>query len=141
MVAQTDSALHTYYPKVIDNAYVTRATDNGIEVTGYFNVRDLKKITERVGLSSCMLTCNYYLQNGKPVCIQITADDWVYDEKQQSFRHDSVTRVMNYTFYFENYNLLQFTGTGSNRCNGKPNKEDAGDILLRFKRYVYLLKQ
>lgn len=139
--AKTDSALHTYYTKVIDNAYFTQTTDNGREATGYFNVRTLEKITERVGLSSCWRTYTYYLKDGKPALIRITADDWVYDEKQESFRTDSITRVMDYTYYFEDYKLLQFSGTGASRCSGKMSKTDADDLLLQCKQLVYLLKQ
>lgn len=139
--AQTDSALHTYYTKVIDNKYFDKVTDNGIEVTGYFNVRTLERITEVVGLSSCTVTCHYYLKDGKPALIHITANDWVYDKKKQAFTPDSTQLVMDYKYYFEDYQLLQLTGSGSSRCQGKPAKGDADDLLLQCKQYVYLLKQ
>ena len=139
--AQTDSALHTYYTKVIDNRYFDKVSDNGIEVSGFFNVRTLEKVTEKVVLSSCTVTCNYYLKDGKPALIHITANDWVYDKKKQAFTPDSTQLVMAYSYYFEEYKLLHFTGTGSNRCSGKPSKTDADDLLLQCKQYVYLLKQ
>jgi hypothetical protein len=139
--AQTDSALHTYYTKVIDNRYFDKVSDNGIEVTGYFNVRTLERITEVVGLSSCTVTCNYYLKDGKPALIHITANDWVYDKKKQAFTPDSTQLVMDYKYYFEDYQLLQLTGSGSSRCHGKPTQTEADDLLLQCKQYVYLLKQ
>lgn len=139
--AKTDSALHTYYTKVIDNKYFDKVTDNGIEVTGYFNVRTLERITEVVGLSNCTVTCHYYLKDGKPALIHITANDWVYDKNKQAFTPDSTQLVMNYKYYFEDYKILQLNGSGSSRCHGKPTKTEADDLLLQCKQYVYLLKQ
>jgi hypothetical protein len=139
--AKTDSALDTYYTKVIDNNYFDKVTDNGIEITGYFNVRTLEKVTEKVVLSSCTITCNYYLKDGKPALIHIRGNDWVYDKKKQAFTPDSTQLVMDYKYYFEDYQLLQLTGSGGSRCNGKPTKAQAEELLLQSKQYVYLLKQ
>ena len=140
-VKQTDSALHTYYTKVIDNRYFDKVSDNGIEVSGFFNGRTLEKIIESVALSSCWLTYNYYLQNGKPVLITVKGTEMAYDKATGNFKYDTLQPVMAYSYYFEEYKLLHFTGTGSNRCSGKPSKTDADDLLLQCKQYVYLLKQ
>ena len=51
-----------YTTKILDNEqFLEHMTDGGGQLTGYFKNGQLVKVLERVGLSSCVTTYEYYL--------------------------------------------------------------------------------
>jgi hypothetical protein len=130
-----------YSKKVLDGeAFLEEPTDGGGELTGYFKNGELVKIREWIGLSSCIIITEYYLQSGKLIFTYTEGSEFAYNDSLESFDYKKSVRTMECRFYFENDKMIKNIFKGESRCNGKPEVEWSKNYLKVFATYQKLLK-
>jgi hypothetical protein len=130
-----------YTTKTLDNMqFLEQMTDGGGQLTGYFKNGQLVKIVERVWLSSCVATYDYYLQNNLLIFIYGQENDFKFVDSAVAFNYDSLTLAMECRYYFNNDQLIKTEFKGTTRCSQQPSENDAKDLMAECKRYIVLLK-
>ena len=119
--------------------FLKEAPDNGAELKGYFKKDRLVKITEWIGLSSCVNITEYYLDAGKLLFTYTKGSQSPYNDSLQTLDDTKSDLTMEYRFYFENGKLIHSILKGSSRCSGEPSIALAAGILKDCERYKKLL--
>ena len=105
------------------------ATDGGGQLTGYFKNGQLLKMVERIGLSSCVNTTEFYLQDNKLIFVYTQGKEFKYVDSLATFNSRIQTVTMECRFYFHNNKMIKSILTGSTRCGGQPSDSWAKNYL------------
>jgi hypothetical protein len=127
--------------KLSGEEFLESMPDNGGELTGYFKKDKLVKIIEWIGLSSCVIITEYYIQGDKLIFTYTKGSESPYIDSLQRFDPGKLTMTMECRFYFENDKLLKKMTGGSTRCGGQPTATLAKDHLDQYSQYKELLEK
>lgn len=131
-----------YSKKVLDGeAFLEEATDGGGELTGYFKNGELVKISEWIGLSSCIRVTEYYLQSHHLIFTYTQEKDFAYSDSLKTFNPQKQILKMECRFYFENDKMIKNIFNGESRCSGKPKVEWSKSYLQECFKYEKLLEK
>lgn len=124
--------------KVLKNEeFLEQIPDGGGELKGYSKNGRLVKIVEWIGLSSCVQTTEYYLQDGKLMFVYIQGRDF------EHLKPGATTKpklVMECRFYYKNNQLVKSLMQGKTKCSDAPSAEWAKELVSLSSRYLTLLK-
>ena len=113
-----------YETKTLENEeFLEQMTDGGGELTAWIRDGRVVKMTEWVGLSSCVNVTEYYLQDSQLVFISVQGSEWAYVDSTGSFDPAVQNVTMEARFYFDDNALIKSDLNGSTRCGGAPTKE------------------
>jgi hypothetical protein len=98
-----------------NDEFLSNRTDGGNELTGYYNGRELRKITIKNGLSDAIETFDYYFYNGTLVFIYEVRNGFVYDVKNQKYDYTKTEINFIGRYYFNKNKLIDSETTGHNR--------------------------
>ena len=131
-----------YQKRTLDNEqFLEQMTDGGGQLTGYFKNKQLVKIVEWVGLSSCISLYEYYLQNGLLIFAYGQEKVFPYDNHTGLFDYQKQILGMECRFYFDKGKLINSKFNGQTRCAFAPSDSQAPDLLASCKRYSSLLEK
>ena len=132
----------TYTIKKLDaEEFLEETTDNGGELSGYFKKGKLVKVVEWVGLSSCVIITEYYLQSDQLIFTYTQGRESPYIDSLQTFDNSKQTKTMECRFYFENHKVIKKIFKGSTRCGGAPTVEWAKENLEACSKYRKLFEK
>ena len=130
----------SYTTKTLDNEeFMKQMTDGGGQLTGYFKNGQLWKIIARIGLSSCVNTTEYYVQDDKLYFVYIEGKEFKYVDSLASFDPNIHNVTMECRFYYVNGKMIKSILTGSTRCGGEPSDSWAKTYQDACSKYVTLL--
>jgi hypothetical protein len=156
VIAQTDTSATTsirrlvqeidrskdYEVRTLENEeFLTQMTDGGGELTGLTRNGQMIKMTERVGLSSCVNIAEYYFENTELVFVSVQGSEFAYVDSTASFDPGVQDLTMQAMFYYHEDYLLEADLKGSTRCGGAPTKEWATHYQIEANRLRELLRR
>lgn len=113
----------SYVVKKISNDYFVdiknEVTDNGQELEGYYRNKELKKIVHSAGLSSTMITTQFYFDSGNLIFV-LRKKNQTIDENGDLLKPKLISESR---FYFVNGNVIN--------QNEKIDQEEVSDIKLQ----------
>jgi hypothetical protein len=121
--------------------FLEHAPDGGGQLTGYFNNSQLVKIVKEIGLSSCSIVFEYYLQDN--ILISVYGQEIVFEfvDSTGSLDYTKQAVGMECKFYFENGKLLKSNFTGQTRCIDPPSDAQIQYLFDDLKQYLDLFKE
>ncbi|MFZ7143949.1 MAG: hypothetical protein ACO1G6_01290 [Bacteroidota bacterium] len=139
LIAKIESDTLNYTVKTLENEeFMEHATDGGGSLTGYFKSGELRKIISWVGLSSCYTIKTFYLEKESLIAVAGLEMDYNYDHATTTIDYSSSFKAYDFTFYFENDQLVSSEFEGRPRCSKKLSDADAGALLEECKSYIFL---
>lgn len=130
-----------YTIKSIDAAFfLENMPDNGGSITGYFKEGQLMKIDVYIGLSSCITTTTFYLEDTKLIFAYTQAKNYHYDDDKGAFDYAKQTLTMESRYYYANGEILKTIVTGASMCSEGTDLERANENLAHVSTYIHLLK-
>jgi hypothetical protein len=129
-----------YTTRTLENEeFLQQLPDGGGTLTGYFKNKQLVKLVEWIGLSSCVNITEYYLQNNKLIFVFIQGKEFQYVDSLATF-NDRQTVTMECRFYYDNPKIIKSVVHGSTRCGGPPLNTWAKTYQDECSRYIKLFK-
>ena len=116
-------------------------TDGGGQLSGYFKNGHLVKMVERIGLSSCVNTTEFYLKDNKLIFTYIQGKEFKYVDSLATFNSSIQTVTMECRFYFYKDKMIKSILTGSTRCGGEPSDSWAKMCLNTCAEYIETFKE
>lgn len=132
---------NTYELKTLENEqFLDHIPDGGGSLTGYFKDNKVYKIVERIGVSYCVRTFEYYYWDERLILVYEKELDFKMNDGK-GFDYDNQTLVFEGHYYFVNGNLIETSITGKKAIeyDEEENKEKA--LLAAAKRNVDALKK
>ena len=124
--------------KLESEEFLEQTPDNGAELTGYLKNGQLIKITEWIGLSSCINITEYYLQANKLIFTYTKGSESTYLDSLQTFDLTKLNMTMECRFYFDNDKVIKTILNGATRCSGQPTSDLSKEYLEECSRYKKL---
>jgi hypothetical protein len=90
-----------------------RPTDNGQVLTGYFKDNKLVKVTYSLGLSFCIKTFDFYLEDQNVIFIYERQQNFVLDEKTSSLDYTKLKTAFDGRYYIHENKLIRKTVKGN----------------------------
>lgn len=153
-LAQTDSAVITNINRIVeqinkDTGFLIRTlesvqfpkqvTDGGHELTGYFKDGELVKMVEWVGLSSCVIEKEYFLQDNKLIFVRMEGKEFLYVDSLATFNSKIQNLTLQGIFYFNEDKEIKKSIEGQTRCGGIPGSKSPLDLVAEADRYRKVL--
>ncbi len=143
MVDQQVQAMNTekdYEVRTLENEeFLEYTTDGGGELIGFVKNGELVKMVERIGLSSCVIITEYYLERSRLVFVREQGVEFAYVESTASFDPSVQKVTMEGRFYYRDNDAAPVSLKGSTRCGGAQTKEWAAIHLDEVERLKDLL--
>ena len=103
----------TYTILTLDNeAFLEQMTDGGGQLIGYFKGDTIYKIHERVGLSYCILTTEYYFWNRQLIFVFEKEDAFPYVDSLATLDYTKTETIFEGRYYFDQSKLIDAGTTG-----------------------------
>jgi len=136
----------TYSILTLENEeFLGQMTDGGGELRGFFKNNSLIKIFERVGLSYCVTSFEYYFLNGKLIFVYEKEDDFPYNEKLGSLDYTKTDKVFEGRYYFNENKMIESKIIGEKRIQNEidSNREKKGEMIFEsaMDRYKLLVEK
>ena len=129
-----------YQTKTLTNEqFLENMTDNGGELTGYFKKGQIMKITERVGISYCIRTFDYYFWSGELIFVYEKEEDFPYVDSTASFDYTTLELAFEGRYYFDKGKLIDTKLTGKKRIPDDREIDFEQELLVEAKHNIRLL--
>lgn len=139
-VGQINKGKNYTTKRLEDEEFLEHMTDNGGSLTGYFKNKQLVKIDEEIGLSSCEIHTTYYLKNNQLIFVYVAGYEAQYDKRLGGPGENNMEKlVMECRFYFDNGKIIKSMLKGTSRCSGQPLESDAKTHQEDCLKYIKLL--
>ncbi len=132
---------HFTTKKLENDEYLDQMPDGGGELTGYYIGDTLYKMTDWIGLSSGVVKCEYYFDNGKPIFVYEVESRFEYNDSLQARDYSKQKIVFEGRYYFSNNKLIHSIKAGTpfgGHDLSEPAK--AKELLNEARHYRLLLK-
>ncbi|MDD5571295.1 MAG: hypothetical protein PHD97_09100 [Bacteroidales bacterium] len=130
----------SYQTKTLTNKqFMEQMTDGGGSLTGYFKNGKLVKIKEQIGLSSCIITTEYYLKDNELIFVFTEGKEFLYVDSLKTFDSKTQTPTMTYKCFYKDGELIKKDLKGQTRCTGIPEDSWANMYQEECLRYINLL--
>lgn len=131
-----------YLIKTLENEqFLEHMTDGGGILTGYFKNGQIKKITERVGLSYCIKTFEFYFWDGQLIFVYEKEEDFPYIEATGSLDLTKLELAFEGRYYFDNGKLIETKMKGKKRIADDIGTDIAKELLAIAKQNMDALKR
>lgn len=131
-----------YLIKTLENEqFLEHVTDGGGTLTGYFKNGQIKKITERIGLSSCIKTFEFYFWDGELIFVYEKEEDFPYIEAKGLLDYTKLKLVFEGRYYFNNGKLIETKIKGKKRIVDDTGTDMAKELLLIAKQNIDALER
>ena len=130
-----------YTTKTLENEqFLEQMTDGGGHLTGYFKDGKLVKIVEWVGLSICVNTTEYYLQDNELIFVHAHGSQPPYIDSLAAFDYGKLALTMECRYYFKDSKMIASILHGSTICSGQPSNSWAKQYQDECLSYSKLLE-
>ncbi len=107
-------------------------TDDGGQLTGYYDRQGLRKIDIWLGMSNNSLSQQFYFQNGRLIYMEQTRKYYSWDRNKGKIDRTKTSKIKNERYYFLNGIFIQHIP------NGKKHAAES-DVLNHARMYIKLL--
>ena len=131
-----------YVTKTLTNEqFLEHVTDAGGELTGHFKNGQIKKIIERIGLSYCVRTFEYYFWDGYLIFVYEKEDDFPYIDTTGTLDHTKLELAFEGRYYFDGGKVIETKITGQKRIADNKETDIEKELGTRAKQNVDSLKK
>jgi hypothetical protein len=131
----------SYRTKTLENEeFLDHMTDGGGDLTGYLKDKKIFKIFERVGVSYCVRTFEYYFWDEKLIFIYEKELDFKMNDST-GFDYEKQTLAFEGRYYFDNGKLIETKTTGAKAIEYDKDENKEKILLADAKRNADLLKK
>jgi hypothetical protein len=124
--------------------FLEQMTEGGGQLTGYFKGDSIYKIHERIGLSYCVLTTEYYFRNEHLIFVFEKEDVFPYIDSLATFDYTRTENTFEGRYYFDKDTLIETKIKGEKLIPDElkyDSQTKEGDLLSSAKKNVDLLKK
>ncbi|MDZ7741071.1 MAG: hypothetical protein U5Q03_04795 [Bacteroidota bacterium] len=122
----------TYTTMTLDNEeFLEQMTDGGGQLTGYFKGDTIYKIHERIGVSYCVRTFEYYFWNGQLIFVFEKEDAFPYVDSLATLDYTSTETTFEGRYYFDQGKLIDTKIKGEKRIS-----DDVANFKAREKKLL-----
>jgi len=131
-----------YIVKTLNNEqFLDKMTDGGGSLIGYYKGEKIYKIIERVGVSYCVRTFEYYFWEDQLIFVYESELDPLYNESKASFDWGNVNIVFEGRYYFDKGKLIEIKVVGKKRIVDDQEENKERILSTDAKRNIALLKK
>jgi hypothetical protein len=129
-------------PVVLENEmFMEESTDGGGVLTAWMHKRQVLKLVEWVGLSSCVNVTEYYFHDGQLVFVTVEGSEYAYVDSLGAFDRRVQRTTMEARFHYHAGEVVKQEVSGSTRCGGPPSTEWATLFQERSIRLSHLFER
>ena len=121
--------------------FLGHMTEGGGELTGYFKTGQIKKIVERIGLSYCVRTFEYYFWDGQLIFVYAKEEDFPYIDSTGTLDYTKLELAFEGRYYFDNGKIIETKMTGQKRVADDKETDIEKELLATAKQNVDSLKK